>query len=233
MSIIKIYARQVPPEYQESPLQMCDEYPENTFIFGNRNFIGHRADEIDEIREALEDIAGAMDHFERGFHPHGYSSMIEVIKDYFPAKADGNEYTRAERLKIIETGCDFSNTHPGALWYITLTCAALEIVHGEEFTWCTLRGCCQGDWQYCIYPAAYGDSFREVFEAEYFNTGTEWIIHDENDAPEEPEDINGYSIYCTSYDPRAEIAAAHGVQSEEVQLYEFDGYTRRALWKAV
>lgn len=46
-----------------------------------------------------------------------------------------------------------------------------------------------------------------------------------------PEYIEGYSIYCTSYDPREEIAEYTGVQPEEIQLYQFAGYTRRASWE--
>lgn len=232
MSIIKVYARQVPPEYQESPLQMCDEYPENTFIFGNRDFIGHCADEIATIREALENLADEFDALTDGGRGW-YSTWKEALFDLMPCKESGEEYTRAERLKIAEIAREFRDTHPGAIWRETLTCAALELIHGEEFKWCTLSGCCQGDWQYCIYPASYGDGFRDTLAKEYFNTGSEWIIHEGDDAPEEPEDVDGYSMYCTSYDPRDEIADAHGVQPDEVQLYEFDGYTRRAIWKAV
>lgn len=220
MSIIKVYARQVPPEYQESPLQMYDEYPENTFIFGNRDFIGHRADEIEEIYNALEQLADDLDFSPEDAH--------------FLPKADGSEYTPEEREQLAHLAKEYAGIISGK-WRGDRECArdALALIHGEAFVFKGLRGSCQGEWQWCIYPAAYGDSFRDTLAAEYFNTGTEWIIHEGDDAPEEPEDVDGCAMYCTSYDPRAEIADAHGVQPEEVQLYEFDGYTRRALWKAV
>lgn len=215
----KIYARQVPPEYQESPLQQCEEYPENVFVFGNRDFFGHRAEEIEEIREALENIACNIETT---------SSLAEIIAEYFPAKlTDKNDNRRILRAanKLTHPTSDTRDRNEAIA-------DALAVIYPEEFRVCLLRGCCQRDWQWCIYPAAYGDTFREVFEAEYFNTGTEWTIHDSDDAPEEPDDIDGYTMYCTG-DPRAEIAEAHGVNPADVVLYEFDGYTRRATWKAV
>lgn len=51
----KIYAKQVPPEYQESPLFYGD-WPENVFVFGNRHYNQH-AERLEEIRAALEEIA--------------------------------------------------------------------------------------------------------------------------------------------------------------------------------
>lgn len=41
----KIYAYQIPPERQCSPLEWGDA-PENVYIFGNRDFIGIHADVI-------------------------------------------------------------------------------------------------------------------------------------------------------------------------------------------
>lgn len=230
MATIKVYARQVPPEHQESPLQLCDEYPENVYVFGNRHYTGIRADEIGEIREALENIAEEYEAMQEGTP---YTTNLHAAIWHELPRNSGEGYTREERLKIVRLANMYSEEpYTDTTSALKIVCMILEILHGKNFKWCTLRGCCQGDWQYCIYPAAYGDTFREAFEAEYFNTGSEWIIHDGDDAPEEPEDVNGYSVYCYSYDPRAEIAEYTGVQPDEVQLYEFSGYTRRATWEA-
>lgn len=48
-----------------------------------------------------------------------------------------------------------------------------------------------------------------------------------------PEDIDGYSIYCTSYKVQEEIAAYEGVKPEEVKLFEFSGFSRVPVYKAV
>lgn len=69
----------------------------------------------------------------------------------------------------------------------------------------------------------------EVFEAEYFNIGTEWIIHDEAGEPESLEEINGYSIYITEWreeDIAARIAEAAGGNPDGVIMYLYDGETR-------
>lgn len=226
----KIYARQVPPEYQESPLQLCEEYPENVFVFGNPRMIGHRADEIEEIREALENIAADIE--ESGKHPCDEIDVWETVENYFPARADGKPWVVGNIMLIVKYALELAEHPHKKRDEYEIIADALELVHDEQFRVCLLRGCCQGDWQYCIYPAAYGDEFRETFEAEYFNTGTEWIIHEDDDAPEEPDDVNGFSMYCTG-DPREEIAAEMGVNPDDVVLYEFDGYTRRACWKVV
>ena len=74
-----------------------------------------------------------------------------------------------------------------------------------------------------------------AFEVEYFNTGSEWIVNEGEFNPEQdgPEDIEGYSIYCTSYKVQEEIAAYEGVKPEEVKLYEFSGFSKIPVYKAV
>ncbi len=59
-----------------------------------------------------------------------------------------------------------------------------------------------------------------MFETGYFNTGTEWIIHDEDYIPEAPEDICGYSMYCYTDNPAKEIAESEGVSADDVVLYK-------------
>ena len=228
---MKIYARQVPPEYQESPLQMCDEWPENVYVFGNRQFI-ERAEGLQGIRDALEELAETWDDLQDGRHRYAWS-WIEALDDLLPPGDTRKKYTRAERLELAKLAEEYAHSYFWNDAEIRVILRVLEIVRGEEYTAATLRGCCQGDWQNIIYPASYGDAFRDAFETEYFNTGTEWIIHDGDDAPEDPEEIDGYAMYCYSYDPRAEIAAETGTDPADVILYEFDGYTRRAEWKVV
>lgn len=75
-----------------------------------------------------------------------------------------------------------------------------------------------------------------AFEVEYFNTGTEWIVHDVDSFPESPEDINGYSIYCHSWNKDGiakEIADSAGGRPEDVKLWAFDGYRQSPKYKEV
>lgn len=226
---MKIYAKQVPPEYQESPLYMFNEWPENVYVFGNRHYT-ERAERIDEIRNALENIAEDFAAMQAG---HGYTNNLRALIWYELPRDSGEGYTRAERLKIIEMAQRYTDSAPDSRDEREAITAALEMVTGEEYETGTIHGCCQGDWQRIVYPARYGENFTKMFEAEYFNTGTEWIIHDSEEEPETPDEIDGYGHYCHTYDARAEIAAELGVKPEEVQLYSFDGWTRSANWRAV
>lgn len=226
-----IYARQIAPEYQESPLFYDGSWPEKVYVFGNRNFNQHD-DELKSIENALENIADIYQDMQRG---NAYTNNFsDVLNDELP-RDDGRDYTRAERLKILDIAftyvytLDFSAAN-------NAMCGALELITGDAYECSTIRGCSQGDWQYIIYPAKYGREWRDAFEIEYFNTGTEWIIHDGNDAPSEPGGIDGYSVYCTSWNDdgiRAEIAEYAGGRPEDVVLYEFDGWVRSAAYKAV
>lgn len=220
----KIIAKQVPSEYQESPLfNGCEDWPENVYVFGNRHYNQH-AETIDNIRRALEDIANEWDNINN--HGRGYyNSWIDALNDLFPARDDGREYNRAERLELARLAreyCECSSDDENA--YL---CVVLELITGTEYTAATIRGNCQGDWQEIIYPAEYGRGWLEAFEAEYFNTGTEWRI-DDGDGP--------YHFYAHGWNNdliRAEIAAAAGCDPENVVLYTFTGWSRTAEYEEV
>jgi hypothetical protein len=112
---------------------------------------------------------------------------------------------------------------------------ALNLITGGEWDIKCIRGCCQSDWNYCYFDSKkWTDDALNALEVEYFNTGTEWIIHDGDEDPETPEDIDGYCVYCTEWSNdgiRRQLAEAHGGNAEDVILYEFDGYSRIASYK--
>lgn len=216
----KIYAKQVPPEYQESPLFMWEEWPENIFVFGNHHYNQH-AERLEEIRRGLEEIADEWEELHNGGSRY-YSSWIDALNDIFPPDETRGEYTRAERLELAKLAAQYE--WAGSSAENNILCAALGIVTGHEYAAGTIRGCCQGDWQEIIYPAEYGREWLETFEAEYFNTGSEWCIKENEDDP-------GYYQYCTGWNNdliRAEIASAAGVTPENVILYSFTGWSRSA-----
>ena len=75
-----------------------------------------------------------------------------------------------------------------------------------------------------------------AFETMYFNTGSEWIIHDEENTPEGPEDISGYSCYIvadTEEGIRKELAAVAGCAPSDIVMWAFDEFIRVAQYKAV
>ena len=110
----------------------------------------------------------------------------------------------------------------------SILCELLEIVTGKSWSYRTISGCAQGDWQRVIYPTdEWTEKSLEAFEMEYFNMGSEWIIHDGDSEPENPEDITGCSVYCHGWSDdeiKAEILAEFGSEGDEVVLYKFSGY---------
>lgn len=227
---MKVYAKQVPPEYQESPLFFGD-WPENVFVFGNDRFTDH-AGRLENIRRGLEAIADTLEDMQRGA---AYTNNLHAAIWYELPRDNGTGYTRAERLKILDLAREYCYTLNFTTEKETL-CAALELITGQEWNYDTIRGCCQGDWQNIIYPAAYGPDWLEAFETEYFNTGSEWTIHDDETPPERPEDITGYNVYCLGWSPekiRAEIAEFANTSPENVVLYEFSGWSRNAEYLEV
>lgn len=226
----KIYARQIAPEYQESPLYLGEEFfPEDVSIFGNRHYKGHKTELLERLPGILDELGTVWDNMQIGYHEGG--TWAQELDEIAPP-VNREPYTREERRDawphIMRNYVDERQTNE-------FFCLALDLITGRRWDCCTLRGCCQSDWQYCIYPADDwdGDSLERL-EAEYFNTGSEWIIHDGQEAPESPEDIDGYSVYCTGWNDdliRKEIAEAAGGKPEDVKLYKFSGYTKTAVYE--
>lgn len=220
----KIYAKQVPPEYQESPLFYGD-WPENVYVFGNRSFNQH-AERLEEIRAALDELSDVWEELNDGGSGY-YESWIDALRDILPHDDARDEYTRPERLELAKLAAQFEWCSSSA--ENSILCRMLELITGREWESGTLRGCCQGDWQEIIYPAEYGQEWLEVFEAEYFNTGTEWCVKENEDDP-------GYYQYCTGWNDdliRAEIASAAGCNPGDVILLKFTGWSRSASYEEV
>lgn len=218
----KITSYQIAPEYKTSPLEYNDVL-DHVYVFGNSNLIGIRADEIDRIRESLEDIADTFDDLQHGNKRNEHDDISNAL--YYNFRRD---FTRAERLKMISAAVKYDReprtTTAAALRAV---CDALEILHGMPFDWHMIRGCSQSAWQYFICPDAYGKEYRDEIECEYFNTGDEW-------------NVNVDGCECTVYthswrddEKRQEIADAVGCDPSDVILYAFDGYTQTPKYREV
>lgn len=222
---MKIYAKQVTPEYQESPLFMGD-WPENVYVFGNRYFNDRGGDYIENIKDSMYEAADELKELARG--GSYYDSFIDILDDLIPASYNKKEYSRADRLKWRALLLNFD---AGAISDDDATIAALELISGNEYEYATIRGCSQGDWNNIIYPAEYGREWLEHFEIEYFNTGAEWRITEG-----EPDNDECYYFYSHAWNDdgiRAEIADAAGVNPADVVLYVFSGYTKIADYRVV
>ena len=225
----KVYARQIRPEYQESPLEW-EGYPEDLIIPADRHTKGHNVDHpaYRHIMDYLEEMAGAWEDDTvyyvgrmRHVKPHSLT-LAEILHDYHFEREDGKPWTNQQKhiwRKLMEA--DDYNTEDGAML------EAMRLITGKEWDIRSIHGCCQGDYAEVIYPVdMYSKEDIDRFEAQYFNLGTEWIIHDEREAPETPADVSGYSVYCYEYSDdgiKKEIADVEGVQPEDVELYFWTG----------
>lgn len=222
---MKIYAKQVPPEWQESPLVM-DYLDWDVFVYGNRHYNGHNAEHVDDLinrmYEAAEELKALMSG--RGY----YDSFIEIIDDLLPAPNCKKVYSRADRTrwKTLLLAFDAEAINDDDAF-----CAGMELINGKLYESGEIRGCCQGDWQNVIYPAEYGREWLEHFEIEYFNTGAEWRISEgELDSD---DDYYFYSHEWNNDGIRAEIAEAAGTTPENVILLEFDCWHREPVYREV
>lgn len=228
-----IYAKQVDYQYQESPLSVNGydtekEWPEIA-IYGNRDFCDHIPENIERIMNVLNDgeLADVLDSFNRRLRDYNtevYKNVSEAIYDFLKPEHK-TRYSTREIHMLNNLVCSYGIYSREDEKILV---SVLDIVTGKKWTTSTIRGNCQSDWQIVIYPAdVYSDSDIEQLEADYFNTGTEWIIHDEESAPESEDDISGYSVYCYSWSVESiadEILDyAGGNHTDDIVLYPIDG----------
>ena len=201
----KLYAKQVSPDLQESPLfydELC--FPENIVVFGNSHYKEHLTDSFSLVKGALED--GELWEFTditcnlpkkggEAYSVEELNSVKSLIRSF--------DYARSDKDKII--------------------CSLLSIVESEPWDYMTIRGSVQSEWNIIYYPVnQWTDKALSNFSMEYFNEGTEWIVHDEGYIPSSPDQISGYTTYCYSCsleNIKKEIAKIAGVRPVDVVLY--------------
>lgn len=219
----KVYARQISPEHQESPLFWGDEFwPDDVILDGNRDYKSHTIPAYDHIDRYFDEMAGEWANNQN-------YTIGEILRDYGFTREDGKPWSNQQKHKwrvFLEGN--------GPVYESQGMCELLELITGKAWTCTTIRGVCQGDWQTMYHPADWTRTQVEIFETEYFNTGSEWTIHDGEDDPESPEEIIGFYMYCHGWsddDIRAEIAAETGADPADVVLYKFSGWKRSATYE--
>ena len=174
---------------------------------------------FDEMPEGVE-ICGNKD-----YKRHTSSTFDEVLEcleygDFSDFEFTGYKAERMEELcnKYGTRGADDEG----------IIAEALSIVTGKKCEYKKISGCCQSDWNYIYYrPEEWTEKAIEYFEIEYFNTGAEWGLEDE-----EGDDIG--SVYTHAWnddEKKREIAENICVDPDEVTLYLFDGWTKTAKYK--
>ena len=220
----KVYARQVPPDCQQSPLVWGDEYPDGVIFDGNRHYNSRKTPEYERLMGSIESVAyDVADIINKVYCT--YTTVTEAIHDsLYPAHKE--KYTTREIKMWKDILYDYLNNARCNKRHIY--CQALSLMTGKVYAHATITGCCQSDWQEIYYPVEeYGENFVTNLGISYFNTGSEWCISDSGIEPENPDDIDGFYAYCYSWsddDIRSEIAGHCGADPKDVVLYKFDKY---------
>lgn len=228
----KVYVRQIEPEYQESPLFLFECFPDNIVVTGNRDYNSHTTLLFDRVRDTLDsgELTEALDDIKTGGY---YKNATEAINDLL--EPDKARYSTRDIHALKELVNAY--TEAGSREENNILCKVLSVVTGRKWDWRIIRGYCQSDWNEIFYPV--DDWSREAlaaFETMYFNTGSEWIIHDEENTPEGPEEVNGYSCYIvadTEEGIKKELAAVAGCAPSDIVMWAFDEFIRVPQYKAV
>ena len=72
-----IYARQIAPEWQESPIFLDGMFPENIVVTGNRDYISRTTAEYDRVLDTLESYAEVLE----SSREYGYKCATEAAID--------------------------------------------------------------------------------------------------------------------------------------------------------
>lgn len=233
---MKIYARQIRPDYQESPLEW-EGIPSDLIIPGNRTHRSHNTDHCAyrQIMQYFDDMADAWNEdgveayiptdnpmrYNVIHKPHSLS-VAEILHDYGfePEPADAWTQDQLDAWRDLMESDDTTTDE-------RLCCIALGLITGGEWDCISLTGSTQGDYVNLFYPMnAYDHKAIRDFEIKYFNLGTAWVVQEDGEAPEDPEDIGGYFYYSCATDEESikqEIASIAGAQPEDVTLYCWTG----------
>lgn len=169
-----IIAKQVPPEYQESPLFSGEGFPEDIVVTGNRNYNEHIPALFARVKRALHSDELPSEIYSYG-SAHNTRRPKDIVNEYLPCEK--GEYSDHDIDRLWELVQDYDYC-PGTDQRVIL-CEILSIVAKELWEFSTIHGSCQSDWQEIYYPANAWDKKRlRDFEAQYFNEGSEWKIND-------------------------------------------------------
>lgn len=210
-------ATQVDPENQESPLMeygMDDIRMQEVVIIGDYNRRSGNPELIDFIKVFEEYADDFSEIIEETKNPQ--KALDEIIKYFDLSSKYGNDYTPSHDIAVWKV----------ALKAVETTDYEAEVLHaltGKEYEKDSMHGAGQSDWANIVRPTEWSSDDFDHFEAEYFNTGTEWIVSPMDDLDESE------SIYVYAWDVegiKREIAESLGADPKEIQLKVFDGYEK-------
>lgn len=239
---MKITAKQVPWEEQRSPMDdisVTEWYPD-IIIDGNRDLGGYKTEEYKRIKEYYTDIIEDIENYfikEYGkdfknfdakyllFTDEELKDILEIFNGYGLLKNKDIKTIKKLMPIIINNYDEIRHRYKEEEIIIAFLSAEMGCKYERD----TICGSFQRDWQYIYYPIdEYSKKSIRQIEMEYFNTGSEWFIYEEEEML--------FSMYCYSWqaeDIKDEIAAEVGEPVENIDFQKFTGYTQVATYAAI
>lgn len=128
---MKIYAKQINPEFQESLIFEEGLFPENMVVCGNRDFKERKTAVFTLVENALDngDLQEALEEIEMGgYYSSFYESAREAIEEFLPASKgeySPDDITALQGLVKAYTQCSRAETN-------NIFCRVLSIVDGKN-----------------------------------------------------------------------------------------------------
>lgn len=123
---MKIYAKQINPEFQESLIFEEGLFPENMVVCGNRDFKERKTAVFTLVENALDngDLQEALEEIEMGgYYSSFYESAREAIEEFLPASKgeySPDDITALQGLVKAYTQCSRAETNniflPGSFY---------------------------------------------------------------------------------------------------------------------
>ena len=198
--MIKMY--EVAPEYKRSPIDDCDYgegcWLEEITVTGNRKYDKHETELYKLACSIHDDIVN-------------YDYTVDEVKADF-------DIVDESALKAAYDSTDMRK----------IVCLLMEALSGRKWDNREIHGSVQGEWQVVYYPIdSWGKKNIEWFEAAYWNTGSEWIVNEDDDM------ISLYSCELDEEKIKRYLADHYGVSVGDCEFYKFDGWKREPKYKRI
>lgn len=205
--MVKIYATTLNPEsYDYRVYDISDDDGNTVIIDGGRNFCN--IDSTGYLAKIKKLISEYSDYELEVYHNN---SIMDLLDYYLPKKENGKRLSPKEAHVIKQALETKRNTD--------IICDCLSIITGKIYLMRGLRGYCQGDYIEAYYPVEDGiQKYLNWIEAWYFGTGTEVMVHEEENEPTSAEEVSGWTFYTDSWkteDIKAEIKSQCGYKDTD------------------
>ena len=211
-----IYATTLNPELFDYRIYDIREDEGNeVYVDGGRDY--HDIDNNGYLKAIKQLIKEYNDYY---YETYYHNSVMAYLHDMLPRKLNGKRLSPLEANKI-KTALDSEDDNK------TIT-ICLSIITGKKYHWKPLRGCCQGDYVEAYYPEDTTTEYLDFVEAWFFGTGTEVMVHEDDNEPECAEDIEGWTFYTAEWridELKNEIKSQCGFKDTddvEVKLWLYD-----------